>query len=74
MAKEKKETGLIGQIKEAIRDSGKTLYRIGKESSVGPDRLSRFMRGERSLSLEAAEKICEALGLRLTDEPPTRKK
>jgi hypothetical protein len=69
MAKSKKETGLIGQLKEAIQASGKSLYRLGKESTVGPDRLSRFMRGERSLTLDAAEKLCDVLRLKLVPVP-----
>lgn len=72
MAKEKREVGLIGQIKEAIGASGKSLYRLSKDSSVRPEQLYRFMAGERSLSLEAAEKVCQALDLELTAKKPKR--
>jgi len=68
MAKSKKEAGLIGQLKEAIRTSGKTLYRIGKDSSVGTDSLYRFMSGERGLSLDAVDRIFESLRLKIVRE------
>jgi DNA-binding phage protein len=71
--------GLVDSLKEAIRDSGRSLNQIGKAAGIGHDRLSRFMRGERDLTLTSAEKVCEALGLRLTKEEtplqkPPRKK
>jgi hypothetical protein len=39
-----------------------SLNRISAVSGIGRDRLSRFMRGERDLTLSAAESICRALG------------
>jgi transcriptional regulator with XRE-family HTH domain len=53
------------QLRKAIRESGQTLGQISRKCGVGPDRLSRFLRGERDLTLTGAEKICEALGLQL---------
>jgi hypothetical protein len=62
---------MIEQIRQAVRDSGRSLNQLSKESGVGVDRLSRFMRGERTLTLPAAADLCVALGLRLAgmDEP-----
>lgn len=57
--------GLREQLRDAIRESGESLQGLGRRTGVGADRLSRFVRGERGLSLEAAEKLCLALGLRL---------
>jgi transcriptional regulator with XRE-family HTH domain len=56
---------LVDQLREAIRESGESLNHLGQRSGVGRDRLSRFLRGERGLTLDAAEKLCRALGLRL---------
>ena len=71
MSKKKSdEKGLIAQRKEAIRSSGKSLNQLGKESTVGNDRLYRFMQGKRGLTIDAVEKLCNALRLRLTPEPP----
>jgi hypothetical protein len=36
--------------------------------------LSRFLRGERSLTLHAADKLCQALGLRLVPGPAPPKR
>jgi DNA-binding phage protein len=72
MPRRKKEEapGLIQQLKDAIRGSGKSLYRISKDSGVGSDQLSRFLTGKRTLELPAVERICRALNLQLTPGPP----
>jgi transcriptional regulator with XRE-family HTH domain len=70
MARRKKgEPGLVEQLREAIRTSGRTLSELEEACGIGKDRLSRFVRGERGIGLEAAERICAALNLRLTPAP-----
>jgi transcriptional regulator with XRE-family HTH domain len=59
---------LVEQLKQAINDSGKSLNQLGHAAGVSPGQLSRFVRGERNLSLEVAEKICRALRLRLSPD------
>ena len=54
-------SGLIDQLKEAIRGSGQSLNQIGIASGVDASRLSRFMTGKRDLTLGAADKICRVL-------------
>jgi transcriptional regulator with XRE-family HTH domain len=71
--KQRKAPGLKEQLREAIRQSGQSLNQLSKACGVGNDRLSRFMRGERGLTIDAVERICEALRLRLTPEAPRRK-
>ncbi len=66
MSKEKGAWGMREQLRKAIRESGQTLNQIGRSSGVGADRLSRFLRGQRDLTLTGAEKICDALGLQLS--------
>jgi hypothetical protein len=66
------------QLRQAVRDSGKTLTQLAKDSGVGIDRLSRFVRAERSLTLPSVDGLCHALGLYLAgpesaDEPPPDK-
>ena len=56
---------MIEQIQEAIRESGRTLGELGRESGVSSGQLSRFVRNERFLSLPAAAKLCDVLGLQL---------
>lgn len=67
-----KGPGLKEQMREAIRQSGQSLNRLSSFCGIGRDRLSRFVRGERGIGLDAAEKLCAALGLRLTPDPDAR--
>jgi len=73
MAKKKKRPDLLDQIREAIQQSGQTLTQL--EGACGVDRgsLSRFVRSKRILGGDALEKICSALGLRLTGGPLSRR-
>ena len=66
--------GLRDQLRDAIRSSGLSLNQLGECCGVDRGRLSRFMRGERGLSLESVEVICKALGLCLTASKPGRRK
>jgi transcriptional regulator with XRE-family HTH domain len=52
-------------IRRAVEDSGRTAYAIALESGVSQAVLSRFLRGERGINLDTAEKLCRALGLEL---------
>ena len=52
-------------LRQAIRESGESLYRIAKDAGIGYASMHRFMSGERSVSLEVFDKICECLGLEL---------
>jgi transcriptional regulator with XRE-family HTH domain len=65
MAGRKGEATVTETLKEAIRASGRSLNQLAKASGVGSDRLSRFMRGQRSLTSGAIDSLCTALGLRL---------
>jgi transcriptional regulator with XRE-family HTH domain len=59
-------------IRQGIRESGLTLVALGKRSGVSPGQLSRFVRGERDLTLSVGLRVAEALGLQLVK--PRRKK
>src|SRR5262245_39063489 len=58
--------GLAEQLRQAVRACGLSLNQLARETGLHQAQLSRFLRGERSMRLEAAEKLCEYLGLRLT--------
>jgi transcriptional regulator with XRE-family HTH domain len=60
---------LVEQLRERIGKSGLNLKELGEAAGVDPSQLSRFMRAERSLTLPVVEKLCAALGLRLTRDP-----
>ena len=53
------------QLREIIKASGRTGYEMAKESGVDAGRISRFLRGERSLQLDAVDKLAPVLGLQL---------
>jgi len=63
-------TELAESLRAAIQADDRTPYRLAKESGVSAAMLSRFIRGERDLTLTTAGKLCAVLGLKL---PPTRK-
>jgi plasmid maintenance system antidote protein VapI len=52
-------------LKEGIHRSGKTLYRLARESGVSQPIIYRFVSGERDIRLETADKLAAALGLKL---------
>jgi len=58
---------LSGALKKAIRESGMTLYEIAKKARVSRIILSRFLSGERDIRMETADKLGDALGLRLVE-------
>jgi hypothetical protein len=54
---------MVALIRDAVRSSGRSLNELGREAGIDSGRLSRFMRGERDLTLSAAVCLCEVLGL-----------
>jgi transcriptional regulator with XRE-family HTH domain len=53
------------QLKQAIKKSKMSRYRIAKESGLTESQLSYFINGHRTLTLLAAAKLAKALGLEL---------
>ena len=59
------------QLRDAVNKSGLSLNEIERRCGVSHAVLSRFLRGDRTLTLPIASKLCQLLGLRLTmDSPP----
>ena len=58
---------LVKDLKQAIRDSGKTHYRIAADAGIRPAIIDRFMSGERDMRLTTAAKVANALGLMLSN-------
>lgn len=52
-------------LKQAIRESGLTYYRIAKDTGMVGTSLLRFMAGQTSLRLDKADVLAEYLGLQL---------
>jgi transcriptional regulator with XRE-family HTH domain len=60
-----KAPDLAEQLRQAIRGCGMSLNRLAEATGVHKAQLSRFLRSEQSLTLKAAAKLCNYLGLRL---------
>jgi transcriptional regulator with XRE-family HTH domain len=58
---------LAEPIRSAIRRDGRSLNQIAQATDVSEGVLSRFMRGERDITLGTAEKLCKLLGLKLKE-------
>lgn len=61
----RKPKDIENQLIEAIRKSEMSTYAICKQSGVDPAALSRFLSGERSLTLPSAAKVVQVLRLEL---------
>jgi transcriptional regulator with XRE-family HTH domain len=56
---------LIEDLQREIRVSGLSLNELAKRTGVSQPQLWRFMNGQRTLTLPAAARVCEYLGLQL---------
>ena len=56
---------IMESISKAIKESGKSRYRIAKDTGIDNTVLFRIVNGG-GCSIETAEKLCEYLGLELT--------
>lgn len=63
----------MDDFRKAILKSGQTRYRIAEETGIGQPQLSRLMSGECGLSVEAAERLADYLGLEIILRPKQRK-
>ncbi len=70
MSEPKGEGGLVFQIREAIRASGRSLRDLENATGISRGQLSRFLRGQRDLTLETAGKLFDALGLEVVSKKP----
>lgn len=55
------------QLRDAINDSGLSVRALGKLADVDDGMIHRFLSGERGLTTPTLDKLCRALGLRLTE-------
>lgn len=56
-------------LRAAIRASGRGVNELGDAAGVGGGIVSRFVRGERSVTLRVADRIAAELGLVLVKQP-----
>jgi len=56
---------LSDALKQTIRESDKSEYQIAQQTGVSQIVISRFLSGERDIRMATADKLAEALGLKL---------
>jgi hypothetical protein len=69
-----KQPPISDQLRRVILDCGQTRYAICKATGIGQDVLSRFIHGERGLSMEVLDTVGQYLGLRIVADNPKSKK
>ena len=65
---------LSEQLRAAIEDSGETRYAIAKATGIDQSVLSRFVNGERGLSLDAIDTLGDYLKLEIVRKRRSVKK
>ena len=68
-----KRKSIVKTLREAIESSDLNITQIGELSGVDKAQISRFVNEKRTLTLESAERIAEALGLELKAKKKRRK-
>ena len=63
----------MSELCKAIIDSGYTQNQLSELSGVHRAQINRFVKGERTLTLESAERIAEVLELELKPKKKRRK-
>ena len=69
-----KQPKLSEQVRQAIETCGRTRYRLSKETGISQSMLSRFMAGDRGLSMAALDVLAENLGLQIVVRQPPKPK
>jgi transcriptional regulator with XRE-family HTH domain len=64
---------VLDEIRKAMKASGKTRYRLWKETGIDQSHLFKLWNGEAGLSVENLERLAEALGLEIITRPAKRK-
>lgn len=63
MSRKKKPKTISETLREAIRKSDLSLYRISTDTGIIRSSLIRFLRGDQSLRLDKADLLAEYFGL-----------
>lgn len=65
---------LTEQLREAVRQSDKSRYRISIETGIPQSVLSRFVHGQSGLGVENIDLLCECIGARLVVDAKPKSK
>ena len=61
------------RLREAVLRSGKSRYRISRETGITESQLSRFVNGNAGLNLASIDKLCACIGARLAVAKPVKR-
>jgi plasmid maintenance system antidote protein VapI len=59
----RKRPAFSDELRRAVNDCGRSRYRLCKELGIAESTLSRFMSGERGLTLKCLDRLAELLDL-----------
>lgn len=62
-------TPLTDGLRELIRQSGMSTYELAARSGVDDAVISRFVRGERTITMDTADRLAVALKLQIVRRP-----
>lgn len=65
-------SNVMDDLRKAMKASGKTRYRLWKETGIDQSHLAKLLSGEAGLSFENMELLAEALELEIITRPTTR--
>ncbi len=60
---------IYDEIRNAIKRSEKSRYRMAIETGIGESQLCQFMAGNKGLSVESLEKLANCMDLAITIKP-----
>jgi plasmid maintenance system antidote protein VapI len=70
----KKRLRFSGELRRAVDDCGLSRYRIAKELGIAESTLSRFMSGERGLTMKCLDRLAALLDLHVAAGRRTNEK
>jgi transcriptional regulator with XRE-family HTH domain len=56
------------QLRQIVRESGLSEYRISKEIKIPPETLNRFQNNQRGLKVDIIDKLCDFFNVRMTSD------
>ena len=65
---------LSDQLRQAVLDAGVSRYRIAQDACIDEAALSKFVHGERGLSLDTLDRLAEYLKLEITTRREKRQR
>jgi plasmid maintenance system antidote protein VapI len=70
----RRQTPISDVLEQAIRDSRLSLRELSRQAGIHSPSLVRFLKGERGLNLDTADRVAKLLGLRLVQDKDKAKK